>query len=41
MCRLKNTDYDRHSLAMQNRIAAALEQRMERRLVRVSSQLNR
>ena len=41
MCRFENTAYDWHSLAMQNRIAAALGQRMEIRFVRVPSQLNR
>lgn len=33
MCRLENADYEGHSLAMLNRIAAALNQRLEIRFV--------
>jgi len=33
ICRLENADYEGHSLAMLNRIAAALNQRLEIRFV--------
>lgn len=33
ICRLENADYEGHSLAMLNRIAAALDQRVELRFV--------
>ncbi len=33
ICRLENADYESHSLAMLNRIAAALNQRVEIRFV--------
>jgi transcriptional regulator with XRE-family HTH domain len=36
ICRLENADYEGHSLAMLNRIAAALDQRVELRFVPVS-----
>ena len=36
ICRLESTDYEGHSLAMLNRIAAALDQRVELRFVPVS-----
>jgi DNA-binding XRE family transcriptional regulator len=36
ICRLENADYEGHSLAMLNRIAAALDQRVELRFVSVS-----
>ena len=36
ICRLENADYEGHSLAMLNRIAAALDQRVELRFVQVS-----
>jgi transcriptional regulator with XRE-family HTH domain len=36
ICRLENADYEGHSLAMLNRIAAALNQRVELRFVQVS-----
>ncbi|MDN5943507.1 MAG: helix-turn-helix domain-containing protein, partial [Nitrospira sp.] len=36
ICRLENADYEGHSLAMLNRIAGALDQRVELRFVPVS-----
>ena len=36
ICRLENADYEGHSLAMLNRIAAALDRRVELRFVPVS-----
>ena len=36
ICRLENADYEGHSLAMLNRIAAALDQRVELRFVPLS-----
>ena len=36
ICRLESADYEGHSLAMLNRIAAALDQRVELRFVPVS-----
>ena len=36
ICRLENADYEGHSLAMLNRIASALKQRVEIRFVPVS-----
>ena len=36
ICRLENADYEGHSLAMLNRIAAALHQRVELRFVPLS-----
>ena len=36
ICRLENADYEGHSVAMLNRIAAALDQRVELRFVPVS-----
>jgi DNA-binding XRE family transcriptional regulator len=36
ICRLENADYEGHSLAMLNRIAAALDQRVELRFVPVT-----
>lgn len=36
ICRLENADYEGHSLAMLNRVAAALRQRVELRFVPVS-----
>lgn len=36
ICRLENADYEGHSLAMLNRVAAALDQRVELRFVPVS-----
>jgi hypothetical protein len=36
ICRLEDADYEGHSLAMLNRIAAALKQRVEIRFVPVS-----
>lgn len=36
ICRLERADYEGHSLAMLNRIAAALDQRVELRFVPVS-----
>lgn len=36
ICRLEHADYEGHSLAMLNRIAAALDQRVELRFVPVS-----
>ncbi|HWF60186.1 MAG TPA: helix-turn-helix domain-containing protein [Nitrospira sp.] len=36
ICRLENAEYDGHSLAMLNRIAAALKQRVEIRFVPVA-----
>ena len=36
ICRLENADYEGHSLAMLDRIAAALDQRVELRFVPVS-----
>jgi DNA-binding XRE family transcriptional regulator len=36
ICRLEDTDYEGHSLAMLNRIAAALRQRVEIRFVPVT-----
>jgi len=35
ICRLEDDDYDSHSLAMLRRIAAALDQRVEVRFVRI------
>ncbi|TAJ29438.1 MAG: helix-turn-helix domain-containing protein [Nitrospirae bacterium] len=39
ICRLENADYEGHSLAMLNRIAAALNQRVEIRFVRAGRHL--
>jgi len=39
ICRLENADYRGHSLAMLNRIAAALNQRVEIRFVQASKRL--
>lgn len=39
ICRLENADYEGHSLAMLNRIAAALNQRVEIRFVRTGKRL--
>ncbi|MGH7232184.1 MAG: helix-turn-helix transcriptional regulator [Nitrospiraceae bacterium] len=39
ICRLENADYEGHSLAMLNRIAAALNQRVEIRFVQVGRRL--
>lgn len=36
ICRLENADYEGHSLAMLNRIAAALNQRVEIRFVQAA-----
>ena len=39
ICRLENADYEGHSLAMLNRIAAALNQRVEIRFVQTGKRL--
>ena len=39
ICRLESADYEGHSLAMLNRIAAALNQRVEIRFVQTSRRL--
>jgi len=39
ICRLENADYEGHSLAMLNRIAAALNQRVEIRFVQTGRRL--
>jgi DNA-binding XRE family transcriptional regulator len=39
ICRLENADYEGHSLAMLNRIAAALNQRVEIRFVQASQRV--
>ena len=39
ICRLENADYEGHSLAMLNRIAAALNQRVEIRFVQAGKRL--
>jgi len=39
ICRLENADYEGHSLAMLNRIAAALNRRVEIRFVRLDRRL--
>jgi DNA-binding XRE family transcriptional regulator len=39
ICRLENADYEGHSLAMLNRIAAALNQRVEIRFVQAGRRL--
>ncbi|MCP9469652.1 MAG: helix-turn-helix domain-containing protein [Nitrospira sp.] len=39
ICRLENADYEGHSLAMLNRIAAALNQRVEIRFVQTDRRL--
>jgi DNA-binding XRE family transcriptional regulator len=41
ICRLEDADYEGHSLAMLNRIAAALNQRVEIRFVQTRKQLQR
>ena len=39
ICRLENADYEGHSLAMLNRIAAALNQRVEIRFVQAGKRV--
>src|SRR5437870_6599413 len=39
ICRLENADYEGHSLAMLNRIAAALNQRVEIRFVQAGRRI--
>jgi ribosome-binding protein aMBF1 (putative translation factor) len=41
ICRLENAEYEGHSLAMLNRIAAALNQRVEIRFVQAAKRLQR
>lgn len=38
ICRLESADYEGHSLAMLNRIAAALDQRVELRFVQLAEE---
>jgi len=40
ICRLEDADYDGHSLAMLNRIAAALDKRVEIRFVPIKGRLH-
>lgn len=41
ICRLEDTDYEGHSLAMLNRIAAALDKRVEIRFISISKSVPR